>query len=197
MGPVCFESCHQTSDPRVVILTWTPDWGDYRSFVRKMKLKAQTYGVDLLLIDTGDLHDGNGLSDATTPDGKTSNSIFQTVPMDLLTIGNHELYLTDVAQLTARQFATYYGDKYLTSNVKIYSAANGGFDFIGAPYRYFTTDHGEYHFRARCLKVLIQYRHSHHEFWCFVQFPGQFKHQPGHPSCYSNQPDVVSASSKL
>lgn len=123
------------------------DWGDYRSFVKDMRDKATKYGVDLLVIDTGDLHDGNGLSDATLPDGKVSNSIFETVPMDLLTIGNHELYLTDVAQLTANQFSTHYGDNYLTSNVKIYNSTSGGYDFIGKPYRYFTTEHGRHAIR--------------------------------------------------
>lgn len=35
----------------------------------------------------GDLHDGNGLSDATSPDGILSNKIFENVDYDLLTIG--------------------------------------------------------------------------------------------------------------
>jgi 2',3'-cyclic-nucleotide 2'-phosphodiesterase (5'-nucleotidase family) len=39
------------------------DWGDFASFSIQMKAKAADLGVDLLLIDTGDLHDGNGLSD--------------------------------------------------------------------------------------------------------------------------------------
>lgn len=49
---------------------------------------------------TGDLHDGAGLSDATTPDGAISIKIFDDVDYDLLTIGNHELYLADVAYQT-------------------------------------------------------------------------------------------------
>ena len=38
------------------------DWGDFVSFSRHMVQRAGNLGVDLLLIDTGDLHDGNGLS---------------------------------------------------------------------------------------------------------------------------------------
>lgn len=72
-----------------------------------MREKANHFGVDLLLIDTGtsihdynishapslnicgigDLHDGAGLSDATNPNGLVSNIIFENIDYDLLTIG--------------------------------------------------------------------------------------------------------------
>lgn len=76
-----------------------------------MKQKACDLEVDLLLVDTGvskvvsfsltlgrqimltrlseigDLHDGSGLSDITTPNGLVSNPIFEQVDYDLLTIG--------------------------------------------------------------------------------------------------------------
>jgi 2',3'-cyclic-nucleotide 2'-phosphodiesterase (5'-nucleotidase family) len=35
----------------------------------------------------GDLHDGNGLSDAALPNGVDSNPIFDEIDYDLLTIG--------------------------------------------------------------------------------------------------------------
>lgn len=35
----------------------------------------------------GDLHDGNGLSDASSPNGALSNVVFENVDYDLLTIG--------------------------------------------------------------------------------------------------------------
>jgi 2',3'-cyclic-nucleotide 2'-phosphodiesterase (5'-nucleotidase family) len=63
------------------------DWGDFVSFTNHMKKKADNLGVDLLLIDTGDLHDGNGLSDATAPNGLLSNPVFENIEYDLLTIG--------------------------------------------------------------------------------------------------------------
>ena len=118
------------------------DWGDYVSFTRHMKHKAGNLGVDLLLVDTGDLHDGNGLSDASTPNGAISNVIFENVDYDLLTIGNHELYVTDVAYETFNQFAKVYGERYVTSNVQILNPATGVFDYVGQKYRYFTTAHG-------------------------------------------------------
>ena len=37
--------------------------GTFSSFVSFMKAKALEKNVDLLLIDSGDLHDGNGLTD--------------------------------------------------------------------------------------------------------------------------------------
>lgn len=52
-----------------------------------MKRKAHREGRDLLLIDTGDLHDGTGLSDTTNPDGKFTDEIFKYVDYDLLSIG--------------------------------------------------------------------------------------------------------------
>ncbi|KAI4182218.1 MAG: hypothetical protein LQ348_004881, partial [Seirophora lacunosa] len=135
------------------------DWGDFVSFTRHMKHRAGNLGVDLLLIDTGDLHDGNGLSDASTPNGVISNAIFENVDYDLLTIGkllrcvpcesfikcqvgNHELYVTDIAYETFNQFSKVYGDRYVTSNVQIMNPATGKFEYIGSKYRYFTTDHG-------------------------------------------------------
>ncbi|KAF7507007.1 hypothetical protein GJ744_011031 [Endocarpon pusillum] len=118
------------------------DWGDYVSFTRRMKQRAGSLGVDLLLVDSGDLHDGNGLSDATSPNGVISNRIFAEVDYDILAIGNHELYVTDIAYLHFTQFARRYGDRYVTSNVQIRNNATGEFEYIGVPHRYFTTQQG-------------------------------------------------------
>jgi 2',3'-cyclic-nucleotide 2'-phosphodiesterase (5'-nucleotidase family) len=52
-----------------------------------MKKKAHSEGRDLLVVDTGDLHDGTGLSDTTSPDGKITDEIFKYVDFDLLSIG--------------------------------------------------------------------------------------------------------------
>jgi 2',3'-cyclic-nucleotide 2'-phosphodiesterase (5'-nucleotidase family) len=117
------------------------DWGDFVSFAAHMRGKADELGVDLLLVDSGDLHDGNGLSDATTPNGAVSNPVFENVDYDLLTIGNHELYVSDIAYDHFHQFAKVFGDRYLTSNVRI-KAPNGDFEYIGKQYRYFTTKRG-------------------------------------------------------
>jgi len=118
------------------------DWGDYKSFVRRMRQKAERLDVDLLIVDTGDLHDGNGDSDAESPDGSLTNPIFEQVDFDVLTIGNHELYISDIAYLTADSFAKYYGGKYVSSNVQIFNNQTGQYQNIANQYRYFTTKHG-------------------------------------------------------
>ncbi|KAF2646464.1 ser/Thr protein phosphatase family [Massarina eburnea CBS 473.64] len=118
------------------------DWGDYVSFTKIMKQNARKLGVDLLLVDTGDLHDGAGLSDATEPNGNISNAIWENVDYDLLTIGNHELYVTEIAYETFTNFSRVYGDRYLTSNVQILNPATGSYEYIGHRYRYFTTEQG-------------------------------------------------------
>ncbi|CAG8950703.1 hypothetical protein HYFRA_00002913 [Hymenoscyphus fraxineus] len=118
------------------------DWGDFVSFVKHMRHKAGRLGVDLLLVDTGDLHDGNGLSDSTSPNGLLSNPIHQEVDYDILTIGNHELYVTEIAYETFANFSKSYGEKYLTSNVEILNPATNQYEYIGNKYRYFTTAQG-------------------------------------------------------
>lgn len=57
------------------------------SFTRLMKQAAADRGVDLLLVDTGDLHDGTGLSDGTKVNGAKSMPIFDEIDYDLLAIG--------------------------------------------------------------------------------------------------------------
>jgi 2',3'-cyclic-nucleotide 2'-phosphodiesterase (5'-nucleotidase family) len=94
------------------------------------------------------LHDGAGLSDATGVvtyggvNGQLSNPIFEQLDYDLLTIGNHELYVSDIAYETFNQFAKAYGEKYLTSNVQIRNPSSGELEYIGKKYRYFTTKKG-------------------------------------------------------
>jgi hypothetical protein len=95
-----------------------------------------------LILHTGDLHDGAGLSDAALPNGLLSNPIFENIEYDILSIGNHELYVSDIAYETFANFSKYYGDRYVTSNVQIYNPATGVLEQAGAKYRYFTTEHG-------------------------------------------------------
>ncbi|KAJ6002211.1 hypothetical protein N7499_001924 [Penicillium canescens] len=124
------------------------DWGDFVSFTKHMQDKAAKKKVDLLLIDTGDLHDGNGLSDATTPNGNVTNPIFENIDYDLLTPGNHELIASDVAYNTFTKFTKVYGDKYLTSNIDICKNCQNGepdkkeWVSMGSRSKYITTKHG-------------------------------------------------------
>ncbi|KAH6604232.1 hypothetical protein Trco_007678 [Trichoderma cornu-damae] len=118
------------------------DWGDFVTFTRRMKQTAGNMGVDLLLVDTGDLHDGNGVSDATKIDGTSSMPIFNEIDYDLLTVGNHELYVSEVAYQMSTTWARKWGDRYVTSNVKVMDPATGKYEYLGATHRYFTTKKG-------------------------------------------------------
>lgn len=77
------------------------------------------------------MHDGAGLSDASSPNGLLSNPIFENVDYDLLTIGNHELYVSEIAYEHFTQFAKVYGDRYVTSNVKIMNQTSGKYETAG------------------------------------------------------------------
>ncbi|KAH8984196.1 Metallo-dependent phosphatase-like protein [Lactarius hatsudake] len=69
------------------------DFGDFASFVAHMKKIADEKDVDLLLVDSGDLHDGTNLSDGFPLggiDAYDSNQFFSQLPYDVPTgtIGN-------------------------------------------------------------------------------------------------------------
>ncbi|KAK2593756.1 hypothetical protein QQS21_008517 [Conoideocrella luteorostrata] len=130
------------------------DWGDFVTFSRRMKQTAGNMGVDLLLIDTGDLHDGTGLSDSTKPDGEKSMPIFTEIDYDLLTIGNHELYVSEVAYQIFNDYARNWGDRYVTSNVKIMNKKTGQYEYPGVTKRYFTTPKG---LRVMAFGVLFDF----------------------------------------
>ncbi|KAM0515744.1 hypothetical protein ACHAPE_005823 [Trichoderma viride] len=130
------------------------DWGDFATFSRRMKQAAHDMNVDLLLVDTGDLHDGNGLSDATKVDGTKSMPIFDEVDYDLLTIGNHELYMSEVSYEMFNTWAKKWGERYITSNVKVLNKTSGKYEYVGATHRYFKTEKG---LRVMAFGVLFDF----------------------------------------
>lgn len=89
------------------------DWGHFVSFQRHMKQKARRLGVDLLVVDTGDLHDGNGLSDSTSLKGVLSNPIHEKIEYDLLTIGQYTLLCK--AHVFTHRTSTYIPDFFYLS----------------------------------------------------------------------------------
>ncbi|KAF8527014.1 Metallo-dependent phosphatase-like protein [Hysterangium stoloniferum] len=108
---------------------YSADFGMFSSFVTHMKVEAERRGVDLLLVDSGDLHDGNGLTDGFLPgdvNGHEALKIFAKLPYDVLAIGNHELYKYEVVHDVYKNFVPKWGGRYLTSNVNITVADENG-----------------------------------------------------------------------
>ncbi|KAF8342584.1 Metallo-dependent phosphatase-like protein [Cantharellus anzutake] len=124
---------------------YSGDFGDFKSFVTHMKQEALKRGVDLLLVDSGDIHDGSALSDGGPPgsiDGTETNKLIEQLPYDILAIGNHELYVYNVTFDMYKYFAPKQDGKYLSSNVNI-TVNDGNGKIISTPvgsrYRKFKT----------------------------------------------------------
>lgn len=128
---------------------YSGDWGDLYSFVTRMKQEARRRGVDLLLVDSGDRVDGNGLVDAEpAPNvkGWTAMSYFSNMPYDVITTGNHELYKYPTANATYARLVSHYGERYVTSNVNVTlldpSTGQPRSRTLGRRYRKFKTEMG-------------------------------------------------------
>ncbi|KIJ33527.1 hypothetical protein M422DRAFT_35441 [Sphaerobolus stellatus SS14] len=101
---------------------YSGDIGMLSSFVSHLKAEAEERNVDLLMVDSGDLHDGNGLTDGFPVggiDGHEALKLFRRLPYDVMAIGNHELYKYEVAYDMYKNFAPKLHGRYLTSNVNI------------------------------------------------------------------------------
>ncbi|RMY48704.1 hypothetical protein D0863_15330 [Hortaea werneckii] len=123
---------------------YSADWGDYISFASHLHDRADADGSDLLLIDTGDRVEGNGLYDASDPKGYwTFNGIFEEQPIDVITSGNHELYLANTSRRESDVVVPAYRQNYIASNLDIRDVEADGQDAdfrpLAARYRKFTT----------------------------------------------------------
>ncbi|KAH3679775.1 hypothetical protein WICMUC_000741 [Wickerhamomyces mucosus] len=98
--------------------SFTGDWGDFISFSTHFQKLTNSLGLDVLLIDSGDKHDGNGLSDITIPNGIISTRIFNTQSYDLITLGNHELYNEDYSIQEFELSVNHFKDNYISTNVE-------------------------------------------------------------------------------
>ncbi|KAF3768699.1 hypothetical protein M406DRAFT_273164 [Cryphonectria parasitica EP155] len=113
---------------------YSADWGDYVSFAHHMRREADDRGVDLLLVDTGDRVEGNGLYDASTPKGKHTYDIFKQQDIDIICTGNHELYNYDTAESERAHTVPNFAGRYLASNLD-YKDPNSG-DWVPMAPRY-------------------------------------------------------------
>ncbi|KAG1775218.1 Metallo-dependent phosphatase-like protein [Suillus placidus] len=139
---------------------YSGDLGEFFSFVTHMKQVAIDKDVDLLLIDSGDLHDGTGLSDGYPlggVDAYESNKFLERLPYDLMTIGNHELYIYADTYDMYTNFVPHLAGRYLTSNVNITVFNSDGEPEsvpVGSRYTKFTTRKGR---RITSLGVIFNF----------------------------------------
>ena len=105
-----------------------------------MRKKADDNGVDLLLIDTGDRVEGNGLYDASNPKGKYTYDIFKEQDIDVICTGNHELYQSDAAAREYNQTVPNFKGRYLASNLDYIDPKTGDQIPMAQRYRKFTTE---------------------------------------------------------
>jgi hypothetical protein len=104
-----------------------------------MRQHADERGVDILLVDTGDRVDGNGLYDGSSPKGKYTYDIFKQQHIDIICTGNHELYEADAADREYTKTVPNFKGNYLASNLDIINPKSGERVPLAPRYRKFTT----------------------------------------------------------
>lgn len=117
------------------------DWGDFVTFGQLLRQKAREENRDLIVVDTGDRHDGNGLADASDPTGVYAERIFNYGDYDLVTIGNHELYRGHIGLQDRKIVGKHFGERYVVSNVEVLDPTNEWVS-MGHKFRNFTTEGG-------------------------------------------------------
>jgi hypothetical protein len=119
--------------------SFSADWGDYVSFAKHLRDKADADGSDLLLIDTGDRVEGNAIYDGSKPRGKFTYEIAKEQNIDLICSGNHELYKANTAEGEYFHTIPDFRGNYLASNLDIYNPKTGKLEPLAPRYKKFTT----------------------------------------------------------
>ncbi|KAJ5101450.1 hypothetical protein NUU61_003672 [Penicillium alfredii] len=119
--------------------SYSADWGDYVSFATHIRAKVEAQGQDLLVIDTGDRVEGNGLYDSSEPKGLYLSEILRHQHIDLLTSGNHELYKQNTSEAEFFTTVPNFRGKYLASNIDIIHPTTKDLVPLAPRYKKFTT----------------------------------------------------------
>ncbi|EED14202.1 Ser/Thr protein phosphatase family [Talaromyces stipitatus ATCC 10500] len=128
--------------------SYSADWGDYISFAARMREIAESRDSDLLVIDTGDRVEGNGLYDASDPKGKYLYDILKQQHIDLLSSGNHELYKKNTSEAEYLITVPSFADSYIASNIDILDPNSGELVPLGPRFRKLTTKKKGYRIMA-------------------------------------------------
>ncbi len=118
---------------------YSADWGDYVSFAEHLRKRADDDGSDLLLVDTGDRVEGNGLYDASDPKGKYYYDIYREQDVDIICSGNHELYQAPTADAEHHRTAVNFKNNYVASNLDYVDPKTGERVPMAQRYRKFQT----------------------------------------------------------
>ncbi|KAI4922278.1 hypothetical protein J4E90_000707 [Alternaria incomplexa] len=119
--------------------SFSSDWGDYVSFAKHMRERADADGSDLLLIDTGDRVEGNAIYDSSKPRGKFTYEIAKEQNIDLICSGNHELYKANTAEGEYFHTVPDFKGNYLASNLDIYNPETAKREPLAPRFKRFTT----------------------------------------------------------
>ncbi|KAI8142505.1 Metallo-dependent phosphatase-like protein [Fennellomyces sp. T-0311] len=101
-----------------------------------MKENAKRLKKDLFIVDTGDTHDGNGLSDVTSPTGQVTQPMLQKIPYDILAI------VDEITENVYNEFVPHWNGRYLSSNVYFKDMNNNKTVPLGNKYTYFEGEFG-------------------------------------------------------
>lgn len=104
-----------------------------------MRNHADDKGADLLVVDTGDRVEGNGLYDASTPKGLFYYDLWAENNVDIICTGNHELYKLDTADREFNITVPNYKEKYVASNLDYIDHKTGERKPLAQRYRKFKT----------------------------------------------------------
>ncbi|KAI6781937.1 ser Thr protein phosphatase family [Emericellopsis cladophorae] len=118
---------------------YSADWGDYISFTHQMRKLADDKGSDLLLVDTGDRVEGNGLFDASTPKGLYQYDIYAQQDVDIICTGNHELYQHYSIEREHNTTLPNFKENYVASNLDYVDPETGNRSPMAQRFRRFKT----------------------------------------------------------
>ncbi|KAI5467934.1 Metallo-dependent phosphatase-like protein [Mariannaea sp. PMI_226] len=118
---------------------YSADWGDYVSFIHHMRKQADNDGTDLLVVDTGDRIEGNGLYDASEPKGSYQYDIYAKADVDIISVGNHELYKAYSVDREHNTTVPNYKENYIASNLDYVNHETGERSPLAQRYRKFKT----------------------------------------------------------
>ena len=127
--------------PRLTLCrpSFSADWGDYVSFAKHLRDRADADGTDLLLVDTGDRIEGNAIYDSSKPRGKFTYEIAKEQSIDLICSGNHELYKAESADGEFFHTVPDFKGNYLASNLDIINPKTGERQPLAPRYKKFKT----------------------------------------------------------